>query len=266
MSRTGPFLTDPAIRHRARETDPASQEEVLCDLSDNDLAIETLKNHLRISGLSLNGITSYDCESMALTAHLAEAFSLPYPSAQAVNNCRHKFLSKALWRQYGIHCPRARLIDSQEDAVRFHREIGGPCVFKPISGSGSELVFYGESESECRRGYGEIFNGLTHRGGNRLYKIPSGDDARVLGEEFVAGEEFSCDFLVEDGRAEVIRISRKIQEQQSPFGTMLGYVLPAPLPPGLDPTVFCETLHQGARALGLTRAICMLDFLVRDNR
>ena len=139
------FLTDPSARHGARETNPASHEEVLCDLSDNDLAVETMKSHLRVWGLSLDGITSYDCESMALTAHLAKAFSLPYPSAQAVNNCRHKFLSKTLWRQYGINCPRARLIASAKDAVRFHREIDGPCVLKPISGSGSELVFYGEN-------------------------------------------------------------------------------------------------------------------------
>lgn len=259
------FLTDPLIRHKAQETNPASHEEVLCDLSDYDQARETLKNHLRIWGLSLDGITSYDCESMELTAVLAQEFSLAYPSAEAVGNCRDKFLSKTLWHQCGVNCPRTRLLVSVDDAVSFLKEIDGPCVLKPISGSGSELVFYCESRYECERGYKEIFGGLTHRRGNRLYKFSSGDDPLILAEEFIAGEEFSCDFLIENGRAEVIRISRKIPDQQCPFGTTLGYVLPALLPTGIDPIAFRRTLYQSARALGLTRAICMLDFLIRDN-
>jgi len=259
------FLTDPLIRYKARETSPASHEEVLCDLSDYDLARETLKDHLRIRDLSLDGITSYDCESMALTALLAHEFSLAYPSAEAVGNCRDKFLSKTLWHQWGIHCPRTRLLASAEDAVSFIAEIDGPCVLKPITGSGSELVFYCESGDECKRGYQEILSGLTHRPGNRLYKFPSGSDPLVLAEEFISGEEFSCDFLMENGGVEVIRISRKIPDQESPFGTTLAYVLPALLPTEIDPAAFRSALYQSARALGLTRAICMLDFVIRDN-
>lgn len=259
------FLTDPLIRHKAQETNPASHEEVLCDLSDYDQANETLKNHLRIWGLSLDGITSYDCESMELTAVLARALSLSYPSKEAVGNCRDKFLSKTLWHQWGVNCPRTRLLASADDAISFLKEVDGPCVLKPITGSGSELVFYCESDCECRKGYQEILSGLMHRPGNRLYKFPSGDDPLVLAEEFIAGEEFSCDFQVENGRVEIIRISRKIPDQKSPFGTTLAYVLPTLLPTGIDPSVFQRTLYKGARALGLTRAVCMVDFLIRDN-
>ncbi|MCG6879367.1 MAG: ATP-grasp domain-containing protein [Deltaproteobacteria bacterium] len=259
------FLTDPSIRHGAKETRPGAHEEVLCNLSDHDQAKGALKNHLRTWGLSLDGITSYDCESMALTAFLARELSLPYPSVEAVGNCRDKFRSKILWHQHGVNCPRTRLVSSEKDAADFFKELGGPIVIKPTTGSGSELVFYCESGDECERGYKEIISGLMDRRGNRLYKMPSGDDALVLAEEFIAGEEFSCDFLMEDGRAGVIRISRKIPDQESPFGTTMAYVLPSSLPSAIDPIVFQQTLYGSAEVLGLTRAVCMLDFLIRDG-
>lgn len=259
------FLTDPSIRHGARETIPEPHEEVLCDLSDHDQAKRALKKHLRTWGLSLNGITSYDCESMEMTALLAREFSLPYPSVEAVGNCRDKFHSKILWHRHGVNCPRTRLLSSTKDAAGFFKEMDGPIVLKPITGSGSELVFYCESGYECERGYEEIFKELTDRRGNRLYKTPSGDEPLVLAEEFVAGEEFSCDFLMEEGQAEVIRISRKIPDQEGPFGITMGYVLPASLPSAIDPVGFRQTLYESAEVLGLTRAVCMLDFLIRDG-
>ncbi len=259
------FLTDSWIRHGAREASPEPHEEILCDLSDHDQTRRALKHHLETWGLSLDGITSYDCESMEMTARLAREFSLPYPSVEAVGNCRDKFRSKILWRRHGINCPRTRLLSCEKDAVGFFKEMDGPIVLKPTTGSGSELVFYCESEEKCEKGYKEIFSGLMDRRGNRLYKMPSGDDLLVLAEEFVAGDEFSCDFLMEKGRVEAIRISRKIPDQEGPFGTTMGYVLPASLPSEIDPVAFQETLYQSAEVLGLTRAVCMLDFLIRDG-
>ena len=259
------FLTDPLIRQGAREPKPAPHEEVRCDLADYDQAREAVKNHLRNWGLSLDGITSYDCESMELAAVLAPDFSLSYPSVEAIGNCRDKFLSKVLWRQWGVNCPRTRRLTSPSDAVTFFKEIDGPCVVKPVSGSGSELLFLCESMHACEKGFQAILNGLKQRHGNRLYRSRFANYGSILAEEYVAGEEYSCDFLIEKGRVDVIRLSRKIPDKAGPFGTTQGYVLPASLPTGIDPTDFHRTLHQGAKALGLTRAICMLDFLIRGN-
>lgn len=260
------FLTDPLIRKGAKEPAPAPHEEILCNLADYDLARDALKNHLENWGLSLDGIACYDCESMELAALLAQGFSLSYPSLEDVNNCRNKALSKALWRQWGVSSPRSRRLTSPEDAARFFKQMNGPCVLKPISGSGSELLFLCKSPDECERGYQDILNGLKKRTENRLYRSRFGNYTSILGEEFIAGEEYSCDFLVENGRVEVIRLSRKIPDKSGPFGTTQGYILPVSLPVEMDSKDFYQTLHQGARALGLSRAICMLDFLIRENK
>jgi len=269
IRRTSPgralFLTDTSAREQAREPKPDPAEEILCDLSKHGQVRDRLKRHLEEENLSLNGIASYDCESLALAACLAQEFNLPYPSLEAVSKCRDKGLSKSLWRQNGVNCPRARPVKSVAEAVSFLKEIGGPCVLKPLTGSGSELVFLCNSEQACNMGFREITKGLRERRSNRMYRDVGKDDPRILSEEFVEGDEFSCDFLIENSRAELIRLSRKIMSGGEFCGTVDGYVFPVTLTDRIDPKAFQQILYKSAMSLGITRAICMLDFIIRGN-
>ncbi|MFX0198945.1 MAG: ATP-grasp domain-containing protein [Candidatus Hodarchaeota archaeon] len=260
------FLTDPMVRQQAQEPRPTPAEEILCDLSDYVQVRQALQQHLRHEGLRLDGIASYDCESMELAAVVAQEYALPYPSVQAVNNCRSKYLSRLLWHSHGLRTPRVRLIRSTAEAVCFFRELGGPCVVKPVSGSGSELVFRCDSEQACETSFETIQNGLKQRRANRLYKPLTDEEPMILAEAFLEGEEFSCDFVIENGRVGIIRIARKILSSQGPFGTALGYLLSDALPDEVEEHDLLQTLYQGATALGLNRAICMLDFLILENR
>ncbi|MFC1817154.1 acetyl-CoA carboxylase biotin carboxylase subunit family protein, partial [Thermodesulfobacteriota bacterium] len=99
----------------------------------------------------------------------------------------------------------------------------------------------------------------------RLYGMMSAGSDGILAEEYVEGEEYSCDFIIENGRIHVLRMARKVLFKNSPFGTADAYILPAALPDGIDRQYVERTLYQSARLLGLSRAICMLDFLIRDN-
>jgi len=260
------FLTDPTIRRQAQEPQPAPVEEIVCDLSDHSLVLQALERHLSNQALCLNGIASFDCESMELAAVLAHKFALPYPSVQAVNNCRNKSLSKVLWQRQGLQTPQQRLIESVADAVCFYEELAGPCVLKPLDGSGSELVFWCDSKRDCETGLEKILNGLQFRQTNRLYRSFSAGGPVVLGEEYIKGDEFSCDFIVENGRIRVVRVARKVIASSGPFGTVLGYLLSASLPDEFGGKGLRQILYQSATALGLGRAMCMLDFIVRDGQ
>ena len=88
----------------------------------------------------------------------------------------------------------------------------------------------------------------------------------MIAEEYVEGEEYSCDFLLDGDRVDIIRITRKIKAADRPFGTIRGYVLPASLPKRFVDILLPGALRAGARALGLTRCICMADFILRDGR
>ena len=263
------FMTDPALRLKAEEPDPPPEEECCCDLSDADAAHRVLAGHLHHFGLSLEGIVAFDCESMELTAHIAHRFSLPYPTVQSIRNCRDKHLSKTIWKRHGLLTPKARRVRTSEEAERFFNTLTGPCILKPLSGSGSELVFCCNSTAACRQHFTDIADGLRHRGNHPLYPGGSTPDAPpvLLAEEFVEGTEYSCDFLLEAGAATPIRLTKKIlAEDGNPMGTAVGYHLTSELPPGFDVAGFGRWLRSSAAVLGFTRAICMVDFIHSRGR
>ncbi|HEN20381.1 MAG TPA: ATP-grasp domain-containing protein, partial [Desulfobacteraceae bacterium] len=240
-------------------------EEILCDLSNYHQVTKALKKHLAEWRLPVDGIACFDCESMELSSVIAEFLDLPYPSVDAIGKCRDKFASKAVWSENGLKTPCARLIRSREEASSFFHDINGPCVLKPLSGSGSELVFCCRDGKTCERAFIMIDRGIGERQEKRIYRLGSPEQPRIIAEEYIQGIEFSCDFIIEDSRVELIRLTRKIHSFGGPLGTIRGYVLADSLPEGIKQNDFLQIIGQAARALGVCRAICMLDFIVRDR-
>jgi biotin carboxylase len=266
------FVTDRAARMRATEPAPAERDEVLTDLTRPEQVLGDVRRHLAHWNLSPAGITCYDCESMLLAAELALTFSLSYPGPDAIRACRSKLLAKQLWRNAGVTCPAAALVENAADAVRFLAAAGGAAVLKPLSGSGSELVFICRSTEECRTAFATIAERLPASRNRRMYARESVGDASpdpqraFVMEEYVAGPEYSCDFILEPEGVRIVRIARKLMARDASPGTTLAYEIPAQLPAGLPIEHLQAQLAAGARSLGLQRAIVMTDFILRDAR
>ena len=260
------FLTEPQARAAAKEPVPTAIEELLSDLTDfHDVCLK-LKQHLFRFALGLKGIVSFDCESMALAAFLAREFQLPYPSPEAIGTCRNKYATKQQWRHHGVDTPRGCLVEDADAAVNFLQQTGAPIVLKPLFGSGSEMIFKCQGAEDCRAAFDNITAGLLQRKAHRLYQADAGAQPQVLAESLVSGEEYSCDFIIENAQASVLRLTRKVPAANGFFGVTLGYVLEEAWP-----MVFCrealETiLARGACALGLDRALCMVDFMVIEEQ
>ncbi len=256
------FLTDKLIRQNAQEPAPSESEELLCDLNDYEHVLQSLIKHLQKRDIYLDGVACFDCESMELAAKLAQYYSLPYPDVEAVSHCRDKYISKLLWQQNNVRCPASQIVATAEEAAAFFSKIKSPCVMKPLTGSGSELVFRCDSPMECQTAFAEIRKGLQERRSHRLYKSDSPSSPMIIIEELVSGAEYSCDFIVDNGRAEVIRLTRKIHAPYGPFGTIWGYIIEDSLPEEIDQEALGHILLNGAQALGISRAICMADFMI----
>lgn len=256
------FLTDPAIREEAAEPSPAPPEEILSDLNDDIQVRNEILRHLRRWSLSIDGIACFDCESLELAASLALDFGLPYPTVESIQRCRDKYISKRLWAQNGVKCPRVRLVQSSAGVYDFLGELNGSCVVKPLTGSGSELVFRCASKKDCDKWAHVMQKELKSRRSLRLY---SNATSWFLAEEFIDGVEYSCDFIVRDAGVEIIRLTRKIHARSRPFGTIAGYALTAYPSDAVPAGLLEDTLRGGAQALGVVNAICMVDFIVRDN-
>ncbi len=267
------FLTETKERTRPSVyLRPAAADEVLCDLSRPEEALSILKDHLEKHRLRLSGIACFDCESLALAAAIARSFTLPFASPKAVAASRDKFFSKRLWRNAGLPCPEVELVHSPSDAIRFLRALKRPAVLKPLTGSGSELVFLCRNDGDCLQAFHTLLLKLGTHPNHRMYGDQYHGGERIdsrrafVIEESVEGEEFSCDFALTGDRLEIIRMTKKVPARDHSFGTVLAYLLPAELPSGIDGAAFRRQLHRAAWSLGLDRSICMLDFIVREGR
>jgi biotin carboxylase len=245
---------------------------MLCDLTQPEAVLAALRAHLGRWQIKLTGVACFDCESMPLAAQLARAFALPYPSADAVAACRSKFLCKRCWQQAGLPTPRTELVRDVSEALHFMGRVGGPVVLKPMTGSGSELVFRCDTADACASAFRTMQSRLAEHPDVRMYAAPSAlpttaDPHRVFViEEFIQGAEYSCDFLLDGDRAEIIRVAQKIAARDSAFGTTLAYVVPGDLPPQMEREALREQVRRAAQAVGLRRAIGMLDFIVRGEQ
>jgi biotin carboxylase len=84
----------------------------------------------------------------------------------------------------------------------------------------------------------------------------------ILAEEFIEGREYSADFVLDEGQVRLIRVAKKLRGTALPFGTTSAYIVPAKLPGGMSCEVLGERLCEASAALGLRRAICMVDFII----
>jgi len=257
------FLTDPVLRQKAKEPAPGPEEEVCGDLERPDRVLEALSAHTRQRRITIDGVACFDCESLPVGAFLAQQLGLDFVSPAAVAVCRDKSASKALWREKGVLCPAFAPVFSEADAVAFF-EAHGACVIKPVSGAGSELVFCCNTRNACIQAFGLVKEGLSRRAHNRLYQN-IGNRAPIVAETWLTGPEFSCDFLVDAGRAAIVRLAKKIVAPDIAFGTAMAYVLIDRLP-GIENHELARHLAAGAGALGIDRALCMADFVLEGDR
>lgn len=259
------FLTGPEVRKNAQEKSPAAEEEIVTPLENIDHIKNELVLHLKKWGQTVSGITCFDCESLELTAMIAYQLGLEYHSLEAIQNCRDKYISKLLWQQNNIPCPAAAPVNSEIDATKFLSEHPNGIVLKPFYGSGSELVFKCQTPKDCKKAFKAIENGLKTRRENPLFKKSSSHEHLMLAEKFIAGPEFSCDFIIENNTINIVRMTRKIKQTEQVFGTVSGYALISGRQSRVNIPEFETCLLNAAKALGLRNGICMVDFIIEDH-
>ena len=260
------FLTDSRLRLRAKEPPPRDADEVLYRYDKLLSVFELLKRHQDRYDIKVIGIACFDCESISLASLIAKRFRLPYPCPDAIVCCRNKRSMKQKWIAGGTTSPGFSIVRRSEEAVDFLRRTGGPCVIKPLSGSGSELVFRVEGETDCRLLFGKIIAGLASRRTAPLYRSCKEGQENLLMEELVDGEEYSCDFIVSKGSVNVIRLTRKHLLKKGPLGTIEAYELSPNRPDVCRNSRLSPLLLNAATSLGINHAICMADFIVRGDR
>ena len=265
------FVTDLAERFKASEPVPGSEEEVVADLADVEAVLSVLLAHIDQQDMTVAGVTCFDCESLMLASAVAQALAVPFPSAPAIARCRNKYLARQRWKEVAVPCPDFSIISNVSELEVFLRRKDRPVVMKPLSGSGSEMVFKCLDEAECLYAFKQIQMRLAGHVNVRMYRnetcYPEGTNPRdaVMVEDFIEGKEYSCDFFVDGPNITILRIAEKYTAEGHSFGTTLAYRVPGVLPDVLSHEYLENVLQRTAHALGIGRAVCMADVMVNND-
>ncbi len=264
------FVTTAVERHRYPQLAPQNSPEILTDINDFNKVLQSVNQYLKEHKIRLSGVVCYDCESMNLAAFLSQTLNLIYPDTQTITNCRDKYLSKQIWRKNGLNCARSEIVRNESDTLRFFDEIAGPIVVKPQNGSGSELTFKCTNQSECRDAMKIISSRLdsirSQDGADNADSRHSLLSSDFIVEEFISGQEYSGDFIIDGENVNLVRLARKIPAADQTFGTTLAYQVPAPLSEEVDPNDLAAIFKKAAQTLGIKRAICMVDFMIDRDK
>jgi len=267
------FLTDERFRHDPRLSEIPPADILFASLESHEEALELLLDFPASGKVEVSGVACFDCESLLTAGRLARTLRLPFPSWQAIARSRNKFEARRTWTAMGINSPYACLASDLKETLQFFRSHGEDIVLKPVSGSGSELLYHCTGEDDVGKAVAILEQELPLRRSNPLFApFPDPfhghdiDPCRSwIAEEFVSGEEFSCDFVFQDEEIVLVRETGKAKAADKPFGSVLAYTFPPLYPESFRKERLLEILKTAVRSLGFKWGFFMADYVLREG-
>lgn len=130
-----------------------------------------------------------------LQVQLAQArahFSVPGTDVETADVFRDKAKMKDRLRAAGLPVAHHMLVTGPEDALAFEARVGFPMVLKPPAGMGAKATFRVRNRDE-------LLGGVRGLGASKANP--------VLAEEFLQGQEGSCDTLTLGGEPRLVSVS-----------------------------------------------------------
>lgn len=125
-------------------------------------------------------------------AQVRAQFGIPGTSVAVAESFRDKALMKDKLREAGLPVARHQLIANSKDAAAFEQRVGFPMVLKPPAGMGAKATFRVRSRDE-------LISAVQGLGASKANP--------VLAEEFLQGQEGSCDTLTLNHKQQLISVS-----------------------------------------------------------
>jgi biotin carboxylase len=149
-------------------------------------------------------------DHLAVVAATAVAgLGVDFHDADTLHTVGDKAATRDALDRHGLYAVPHRVVVDADEALVAAKDIGLPCVVKPLSATGSVGVGVVRDPDEVTAAY-----------------LRAADGARtVLIERFLAGPQYSVEAMSEDGVHAVLAVTRKYSDPESLVE--LGHVLPA---------------------------------------
>lgn len=199
-----------------------------------------------------DGIFTYREYAVLSTAHIAEAIDLPWNSVSSIQVIRNKHLTRECLKTAGLRQPESTYCKSVQDAVdifQMNKHISS-WIIKPASGSGSVGVFKVTHIQELQEAIKSVC------------KIV--DESGFLLEEYIVGEEYSVEGIVDNRKAITLAITEKHTTAEPNF-IETRHVIPAPIHPTLREQIANE-VDMALQAIGIQMGIFHVEVFVSNNQ
>ena len=193
-----------------------------------------------------DAIVGVDDETTVLATMASRALGLRHNPVESVRATRNKFTTRRLLSAAGRPGPRFLRIDLDADPVEAAGQADYPCVLKPLSLSTGRGVIRADDREQFVAAFQRIREILLDPEVARL----KGTTDHLLVEDYLAGEEFALEGLLEDGRLRVLALFDKPDPMDGPTFEETLLVTPSRQPPEVQRSIVEET-RRGCEALGL---------------
>ena len=229
-----------ASERRAAMSAAMGERALTLRLSDPAVAAEQIAERARETPFA--AVVGVDDQGVMAAALGAERLGLPHNPPAAVARTRDKAAMRRALAEAGVPQPRFALLPCGADVAAVAREVGLPCVVKPLGLSGSRGVIRAD-DAEQARSTAERVRGIL-----AAAQEPPG--APLLLESYLPGVEVAIEGLLRGGRLEVLAVFDKPDPLEGPYFEETLYVTPSRLPTAVLAEVESVTA-RAARALGL---------------
>jgi biotin carboxylase len=244
-----------ASERRAAMSAAMGERALTLRLSDPAVAAEQIAQRARDTPFA--AVVGVDDQGVMAAALGAERLGLPHNPPGAVARTRDKAAMRRALAEAGVAQPRFALLPCGADVAVVVRDVGLPCVVKPLGLSGSRGVIRADDVDQARSAVERVRKILAVA--NEPVESP------LLLESYLPGVEVAVEGLLRADRLEVLAVFDKPDPLEGPYFEETLYVTPSRLPAAVLAEV--EAVTAGAaRALGLREGPIHAELRVDGDR
>ena len=229
-----------ASERRAAMSAAMGERALTLRLSDPAVAAEQIAERARETPFA--AVVGVDDQGVMAAALGAERLGLSHNPPEAVARTRDKAAMRRALAEAGVPQPRFAVLPYGADVAAVAREVGLPCVIKPLGLSGSRGVIRADdAEQACS---------TVERVRGILAAAHQSPEAPLLLESYLPGTEVALEGLLRGGRLELLAVFDKPDPLEGPYFEETLYLTPSRLPADVVAEVEAVTA-RAVQALGL---------------
>lgn len=213
---------------------------VVCDTNILEALKRAIEEHIPHAGI--RGILTTSEFYLETVAELTTFYQLPGNPPDAIRKARNKSQTRRALGEADIYQPVFAAVDTIKEALKAIKDVGLPCVVKPIDDSSSNNVLCCQTHEQVEKHAAKLLAVTTNVRGQRT-------GGAVLIEQYLEAPEFSVETFTRQGETTFIGITQKWLTG-FPYFVEERHIFPAALSVTQEELIY-ETVHRAISAIGI---------------